>query len=62
MLFLAIAELQLISKSSQPEAGSVSLAIQTNSILLFPTDDWEGELEAWDLRQAWSTLHIWNRF
>ena len=42
--------------------GSVSLAIQTNPILLFPTDDWEGELEAWGLRQAWSTLHIWNRF
>ena len=19
-------------------------------------------MEAWDLRQAWSTVHIWNRF
>ena len=61
MLFLAIADLQHISKSSQQEAGSVSLAIQTNAILLFSTDDQEGELEALDLWQAWSTLHIWNR-
>ena len=61
MLFLTIAELQHITKNSQPEAGSVSPAIQTNQTLLSPTDDWEEESEAWGLWQVWIAPHIWNR-
>ena len=61
MFLLVIAGPPHTSKCSQPGAGGVFPKVQISQMLLTPTDDWEGGLEAWDFGQAWSTLHIWDR-